>query len=222
MQLTFLAHSCVVLRGTKTIVIDPFVPSGFPKDIKPDAVALTHAHGDHVGVAIELQAHTICMNELASYLREQGLSTDPMNIGGTIVHEGVTYTMTWATHSSWIDTSGGGRYAGASAGFVITMDGVTIYHAGDTGLFSDMRLIGEIYRPDIAFLPIGGRYTMGPREAMMAAEFIGAKNVIPIHYNTFPPIALSDEEVQSFKTTIERTTDISVTLLQPGESVDLS
>jgi len=226
MQITFLGHSCVVLRGTKTIVIDPFVPSGFPKDIKPDAVALTHAHGDHLGIAIDLQAHTLCITELAYYLREQGLSTDPMNIGGTIAHEGVTYTMTWAAHSSWVDvekngTYAGGRYAGTSAGFVITMDAVTVYHAGDTGLFSDMRLIGELYRPDIAFLPIGGRYTMGPREAMMAAAFIGAKNVVPFHYNTSPHVQLSEEEVQSFKTTIERTTDISVFLLKPGESIEL-
>jgi L-ascorbate metabolism protein UlaG (beta-lactamase superfamily) len=215
-----------VLRGTKTIAIDPFVPSGFPTDIKPDVVVLTHAHGDHLGIAIELQAHTICMNELAYYLREQGLSTDPMNIGGTIVHEGVTYTMTWATHSSCLDAENNGkfagkRYAGSPAGFVITMDEVTIYHAGDTGLFSDMRLIGELYRPNIAFLPIGGRYTMGPREAMIAAEFIGAKKVVPIHYNTSPHVQLSEEEIQSFKTTIERTTDISVTLLKPGESIEL-
>ncbi|MDR2854993.1 MAG: metal-dependent hydrolase [Methanomicrobiales archaeon] len=226
MLLTFLGHSCVVLRGTKTIVIDPFVPNGFPKDIKPHAVALTHAHGDHFGAVIDLQAHTICMNELAHYLREQGLSTDPMNIGGTIVHEGVTYTMTWAAHSSWMDvekngTYAGGRYAGSSAGFVITMDGVTIYHAGDTGLFSDMHLIGKLYRPDIALLPIGGRYTMGPREAMMAAEFVGAKKVVPIHYNTFQSVQLSEEEIQSFKTTIERTTDLSVILLKPGESTEL-
>ena len=228
MQLTFLGHACVVLRGTKTIVIDPFVPTGFPKDIKPDAVALTHAHGDHldIGTVADLQAHTICMNELAHYLSEQGVSTDPMNIGGTVTHDGVRYTMTWASHSSWIDIEGngkyaGGRYMGSAAGFVITMDGVTVYHTGDTGLFSDMRLIGELYRPDIVFLPIGSRYTMGPREAMMAAEFIGAKHIIPIHYDTFPKVALSSEEVQSFKTTIERTTDLFVHLLKPGESIEL-
>ncbi|MCL2460802.1 MAG: metal-dependent hydrolase [Euryarchaeota archaeon] len=221
MQITFLGHACVVLRGTKTIVIDPWVPTGFPKDIKPDVVVLTHAHGDHLGEVSDLQAHVICANELALYYSEEGLSTDPMNIGGTIKYDGVSYTMTWAPHSSWINTEGCGRYGGSSAGFVITMDGITAYHAGDTGLFSDMHLIGELYRPDIAFLPIGGRYTMGPREAMVAAEFVGAKTVVPIHYNTFPHIELTDEEVLSFKTTIERTTDLSVILLKPGESIEI-
>jgi len=221
MQLTFLGHACVVLRGSKTVVIDPFVPTGFPKDIKPDAIALTHAHGDHFGAVRDLHAHVICMHELAHYLSGEGLSTDPMNIGGTIEHEGVSYTMTWASHSSWLDINGSGRYGGSPAGFVITMDNRTVYHAGDTGLFSDMRLIGELYRPDVAFLPIGGRYTMGPREAMMAAEFVGAKTVIPVHYNTFPQVGVTDEELLSFKTTIERTTDLSVILLKAGESIEI-
>ena len=97
------------------------------------------------------------------------------------------------------------------------MDGVTVYHAGDTGLFGDMRLIGEIYNPDIALLPIGGRYTMGPREAMIAAEFIGAPVIIPIHYNTVPTIAQDPEE---FKRIIERTTDLKVIILTPGASYE--
>jgi len=221
MQLTFLGHACVVLRGSKTVVIDPFVPTGFPKEIKPDAIALTHAHGDHFGEVADLQAHVICANELAHYLTARGLSVEPMNIGGTVNYDGVSYTMTFASHSSWIETDAGGITGGFPAGFVITMDNLTVYHAGDTGLFSDMRLIGELYRPDIALLPIGGRYTMGLREAMMAAEFVGAKTVIPVHYNTFPHIEVTDEELLSFKTTIEKTTDLSVILLKPGESIEI-
>ena len=98
------------------------------------------------------------------------------------------------------------------------MDGVTIYHAGDTGLFSDMKLIGELYRPDVALLPIGGRYTMGTAEAMMAANFVGAKIVIPIHYNTWDKIAA---DPVSFKRAIELTTDLEVKVLAPGESIDI-
>jgi L-ascorbate metabolism protein UlaG (beta-lactamase superfamily) len=127
--------------------------------------------------------------------------------------------MTPALHSTWIEEAGIGAGGGAAAGFVICMDGVTVYHAGDTALFSDMKLIGELYRPAVALLPIGGRFTMGPDEAMMAAQFIGAKTVIPIHYNTWDKIA---QDPVLFKTAIERTTDIRVQILQPGGSMEVS
>ena len=127
--------------------------------------------------------------------------------------------MTPAVHSSWIEEAGAGFYGGTAAGFVIGMDGLRIYHAGDTALFSDMRLIGDLYHPDIALLPIGGRYTMGISEAMIAANFIGAKTVIPIHYNTWDKIAA---DPLLFKESVERTTDIRVTVLQPGDSLELS
>ena len=99
------------------------------------------------------------------------------------------------------------------------MDGICVYHAGDTALFSDMKLIGELYHPDIAFLPIGGRYTMGPNEAMIAAQFVGAKIVVPIHYNTWDKIAA---DPVAFKTAIERTTDLTVKILKPGESIAIN
>jgi len=127
--------------------------------------------------------------------------------------------MTPALHSSRIDDPAMAGCAGAAAGFVVRMDGVSVYHAGDTGLFSDMKLIGELYHPDVAFLPIGGRYTMGPREAMIAAQYIGAKTVVPIHYNTWEKIAADPVE---FKTAIERTTDLTVKILRPGESFEIS
>jgi L-ascorbate metabolism protein UlaG (beta-lactamase superfamily) len=126
--------------------------------------------------------------------------------------------MTPAFHSSWIEEAGIGCCGGVPAGFVIGIDGVKIYHAGDTGLFSDMKLIGELYHPDVALLPIGGHYTMGISEAMMAANFIGAKTVIPIHYNTWVKIAA---DPILFKKAVERTTDIKVHVLKPGESMEI-
>ena len=111
-----------------------------------------------------------------------------------------------------------GFYGGTAAGFVITMDGTTVYHAGDTALFSDMQLIRDLYRPDVALLPIGGRYTMGPEEAMVAARYVGAQLVIPMHYDTFPAI---EQDVRRFKQAIERTTPIRVQVLSPGEAIDI-
>jgi L-ascorbate metabolism protein UlaG (beta-lactamase superfamily) len=216
MQLTWLGHSCVLLTGSKKVLIDPFVEDGSVLGTDPDIVAVTHGHGDHLGEAVALNRKTVAINELAKYLSSKGLAAEGMNIGGTMIVDGVSFTMTSAVHSSSIEEAGPGFSAGAAAGFVIGMDGMKIYHAGDTALFSDMKLIGELYHPDIALLPIGGRFTMGIPEAMVAANFIGAKTVIPIHYNTWDKI--SADPLQ-FKKAIERTTDIRVLVLKPGESM---
>jgi len=122
-------------------------------------------------------------------------------------------------HSTFLEEAGLGFSAGAAAGFVIGMDGMKIYHAGDTALFSDMKLIGELYHPDIALLPIGGRFTMGTAEAMVAANFIGAKTIIPIHYNTWEKITA---DPMPFKKAIERTTDMKVQVLKPGQSIQIN
>jgi L-ascorbate metabolism protein UlaG (beta-lactamase superfamily) len=213
MKLTWLGHSCVLLEGDRSVLIDPHAPN-LKIPFTPDIVAVTHAHADHLGITLDLGVKTVAMNELAYYLKGKGLPVEPMNIGGTIEVDGVAFTMTAALHSAWIEEAGIGMYGGVAAGYLVTMDGVTVYHAGDTGLFGDMRLIGEIYHPDIALLPIGGRYTMGPREAMIAADFIGAPVIIPIHYNTTPRIM---QDAGEFKRIIERTTDLKVVVLKPGE-----
>jgi len=218
MQLTWLGHACVLLTGSKKVLIDPFIEGGSVLWTKPDLVAVTHGHNDHLGETIALGKKTVAITEIARYLQAQGLPSEGMNIGGTMVIEGVSFTMTPAIHSSGIEESGATYYGGIAAGFIISMDGVTIYHAGDTALFSDMKLIGELYRPDVALLPIGGRYTMGTAEAMMAANFIGAKTVIPIHYNTWDKIR---SDPLPFKKAIERTTDIHVHVLQPGEITEI-
>jgi len=218
MQLTWLGHSCVLLTGTKKVLIDPFIEGGSVLGTNPDIVAVTHGHNDHLGETVALNRKTVAITEIAKYLKAKGLSAESMNIGGTITVDGVSFTMTAAVHSSVIEEAEQGFSGGAAAGYVIGMDGMKIYHAGDTALFSDMKLIGELYHPDIALLPIGGRYTMGTAEAMMAANFIGAKTVIPIHYNTWEKIAADPFQ---FKTAIERTTDIKVQILTPGESLDM-
>jgi L-ascorbate metabolism protein UlaG (beta-lactamase superfamily) len=218
MQLTWLGHACVLLKGSKKILIDPFIEGGSVLDTTPDLVAVTHGHDDHLGETVALEKKTIAITEIAKYLKSRGLPVEGMNIGGTITIDGVSFTMTPALHSSWIEEAGTGHCGGTAAGFVIGMDGIKVYHAGDTGLFSDMKLIGDLYHPDVALLPIGGRYTMGTSEAMMAAQFIGAKMVIPIHYNTWDKIAADS---QSFKRSLEKTTDIRVTVLKPGESIEI-
>ncbi|NYT07460.1 MAG: metal-dependent hydrolase [Methanomicrobiales archaeon] len=215
MELTFLGHACVLLSGTKTVLIDPFIPEGDLPD-HVDVVAVTHGHADHLGDAVRLCRPTVAINEVAKYLKEQGVPAEGMNLGGAITLDGVVFRMTPAIHSSWIEEAGLGYNGGGCAGYVIGMEGVQVYHAGDTALFSDMRLIGELYHPDVALLPIGGRFTMGPEEAMIAARFIGARLVIPIHYNTWPVIR---QDPVPFKAALERTTDIRVEILEPGETI---
>ena len=214
MQLTWLGHSCVLLTGSKKVLIDPFIEGGSVLGTNPDIVAVTHGHADHLGQTVALNRKTVAITEIARYLKAKGLPVESMNIGGTMMVDGVSFTMTAAVHSTMIEEAGPGFSAGAAAGFVIGMDSVKVYHAGDTALFSDMKLIGELYHPDIALLPIGGRFTMGIAEAMIAANFIGAKTVIPIHYNTWEKI---DADPQQFKRAIERTTDIKVQVIKPGE-----
>jgi L-ascorbate metabolism protein UlaG (beta-lactamase superfamily) len=218
MQITWLGHSCVLLTGSKKVLIDPFIEGGSVAAACPDIVAVTHGHDDHMGETVALGKKTVAITEIAKYLKAKGVPTESMNIGGTHVVDGVSFTMTPAMHSTFIEEAGPGFSGGSPAGFVIGMDGVRVYHAGDTGLFSDMKLIGELYHPDVALLPIGGRYTMGVAEAMMAANFIGAKTVIPVHYNTWDRIA-ADPTV--LKKAVERTTDLKVRILSPGESLEI-
>jgi L-ascorbate metabolism protein UlaG (beta-lactamase superfamily) len=218
MHITWLGHACVLLMGTSRVIIDPFAGEGRQITVTPDIVAVTHGHGDHMGETVRLAKKTVAINEIAKYLKTKGVPAEGINIGGSIEVDGVRFTMTPAVHSSWLEEAGPGYCGGAAAGYVITMDGKRIYHAGDTALFSDMKLIGQLYNPDVALVPIGGRFTMGPEEAMMAAQFIGAPLVVPIHYNTWPVIS---QDPALFKKAIERTTDMKVALPSPGESVEI-
>ena len=188
------------------------------ENIDADIVLLTHAHGDHMGDHPEKFRRVYAVHELASWLSAKGVDARGMNIGGTVTDGDVEITMVRAEHSSSIMENGVPVYMGEPCGFIIRTEGHTLYHAGDTGLFSDMNLIRSLYHPDVALLPAGGLYTMGPAEAMMAAEFVGAPLVIPMHYNTFPAI---QQDLTGFKKAIEETTAMKVELLQPGNELTL-
>ncbi len=217
MELTYYGHSCILLKGARTVLVDPFFPEGMTPP-PADIVAVTHGHADHMGAAVDLKLPTVAINEVAKYLKSKGIPAEGMNIGGTITVEGVAFHMVQAVHSSWIEEAGIGCNGGGAAGFVIGMEGKRVYHAGDTALFSDMKLIGELCHPDVALLPIGGRFTMGPEEAMIAAQYIGAPLVIPIHYDTWPVIR---QDPGLFRAALQRTTGIRVNILAPGESLTI-
>jgi len=190
MKITYLGHSAILMEGSKTILIDPFI-SGNPqaKNIslpdRIDFIVVTHDHSDHIGDAFEIAKERlstiVTQHEIAIMAQEKGLNAEGMNVGGPVELSNVKFYFTNAVHSS-----GTGHPMGA----VIEMEEKRLYHAGDTGLFSDMRLISDYFRPDLAFLPIGGRYTMDEEQAAYALKnLLRVKKVIPIHYNTWPPIS---------------------------------
>jgi L-ascorbate metabolism protein UlaG (beta-lactamase superfamily) len=226
--LTWLGHASFRLDspGGKRIYVDPWL-SGNPKcpeaEQEPDRVdliAVTHGHGDHVGDTIELwkkfKPPVVALVELRAWLGSQGVESDfPQNPnkGGTVAVDGVKLTLTDANHSSSVED---GTYTGEPAGIVLELeDGFKIYFAGDTNVFGDMALIRRIYEPDVAVLPIGDHFTMGPREAAVALELLGVERCVPCHYGTFPLLTGTPDELRKLAPGVEIITP------EPGETVEL-
>jgi len=205
MQISYHGHSIVKIKtGAYTILIDPFINGNKLTDLvveneKPDVILLTHGHNDHVGDTVEIakacDALVVAPNELANYLGFQGVRTHGMNIGGANIFDFGEVKFTKAFHSSSFTTEDNEFiYTGMPAGILFTAEGKTVYHAGDTSLFGDMELIGKRHPIDIAFLPIGDNFTMGPEDAAYAVELLNPKLVIPVHFDTFPPIEQNPED----------------------------
>jgi L-ascorbate metabolism protein UlaG (beta-lactamase superfamily) len=227
-RITWLGHATVLVQTAKgtNFLIDPFIehnpkyPQGFVLPEKIHYILLTHGHDDHmadaVPVAKKYDSNVVAIYELAAFIGEQGVKKiTGMNLGGTVQLEEVAVTMVEAKHSAGAQDRTGTRYAGVAAGYVLTIaDGPVLYHSGDTAVFGDMKLIKELYHPEIAMLPIGGFYTMGPTEAAVAAKFVGASVILPIHFGTFPPLTGTPDELASLLGE-----DVEVARLVPGGSL---
>ena len=225
--LTWLGHASFRLdtASGKRIYVDPFLNGNptCPEDERTpervDVIALTHGHGDHVGDTVSLAKQhnptVVALVELAAWLGKQGVDEDKLlnpNKGGTVDVDGVKITLTHAFHSG---SAPDGSYAGEPSGLIVTTeDDKTVYFAGDTNVFGDMQLIGRIYEPDIAVLPIGDHFTMGPKEAAVAVELLGVKRVIPCHWGTFGLLTGTPGEFEQLAPS-----GVTIETMQPGESV---
>jgi L-ascorbate metabolism protein UlaG (beta-lactamase superfamily) len=234
MEIKFHGQSCFELsEGDVTVLTDPFLKPNNPvavasaEEVDPTHIALSHGHADHVADAVAVAkrtgAHCVALVELAKWLEGQGVGevSDP-NFGGTVEFEWGYISIVPAWHTNTIPGSEDSPYSaehgiaiGPAAGLVIKIGETTVYHAGDTCLFGDMKLIAQRSDIDVALLPIGGHYTMDRRDAAVAAEFVGARTVIPMHYDTFPAI---ESDPQAFKSEVEERTSSTVVVLSPGES----
>jgi L-ascorbate metabolism protein UlaG (beta-lactamase superfamily) len=228
LSFTWLGHSTFLFRspGGKRIVVDPWITTNpscpdAAKKIGPlDLMLLTHGHEDHTGDAVriarETGARVVAPYELNLWLQQRGLqNVTGMNPGGTLDALGLSITMVPAQHSSSTVEDGRIVYLGVAAGYVVRFEnGLTIYFAGDTSLFGDMRLIGEMHNPQIAFLPIGDLYTMGPEQAGKACELLGVKQVVPMHYGTFPALTGTPARLRE----LVEPRGVQVLELKPGET----
>ena len=229
LSITWFGHATFLLRtpGGKRVLLDPWFtgnpscPDALKKPPKADLILASHGHFDHIEdlllCARDSGAPVVGIFELCDWLERKGIqNTSPMNKGGSQSIAGLRVTMTDARHSSGFVDNGQMVYMGEAAGYVLRLeDGRAIYFAGDTSLFGDMRLIGEMYKPEIAFLPIGDRFTMDPAAAAKACEFLGVRQVVPMHWGTFPLLTGTPEKLKEL---VPR--GVEVLELQPGQTAD--
>lgn len=224
MNITYYGHATVGFEiDGVNVLIDPFLTSNphtdvDPSTLRPDYLLLTHAHFDHIEdvelIAKASDATIVATHELATYYEKKGFSVHGMNIGGGHAFPFGRVTMTQAFHSSSFDMGDTPVYMGMPAGFIIETNELTVYHAGDTSLFSDMKMYGERFEIDVAFLPIGDNFTMGPTDALDAAQWLQAKRVVPIHFDTFPPIK---QDAQAFCDQLHR----RGLLIEPNTTIEI-
>jgi L-ascorbate metabolism protein UlaG (beta-lactamase superfamily) len=234
MEIKFHGHSCFELsEGNTRVLIDPFLAPNNPaavssaEDVTPTHIVISHGHADHMADAVSVAkasgAECVAVVEIAKWLEEQGVEKvyDP-NLGGTVHFDWGWVKLVPAWHTSTLPGSAespfsptSGSVVGTAAGLLVNLGGLTVYHAGDTCLFSDMKLIAERNPVDVAMLPIGGHYTMDRHDGAVAAGFIGADTVIPMHFDTFPPI---ETDSAAFKAEVDAETSSTVVVLEPGQS----
>jgi len=228
LELTFCGHAAFSIKtpGGKRVLIDPFLSRNpaCPEHLKDpkgvDAIFITHAHGDHLGdvirIAAENDAPCVAIVETADWLEKKGVKNAVgFNKGGSTNVAGVKATMTHAVHSNGISDGDRIIYGGEAAGYVLQFEnGVKIYHAGDTAVFSDMKIIGDLYEPDVALLPIGDYYTMGPHEGANAIRLLGVKTVVPMHYGTFPVLTGTPARLRELTKDVE---GLQIVDMKPGE-----
>jgi len=231
-ELTFMGHSTFKIKtpGGKSMIIDPWVmnnpacPDGLKKVKELDIMVVTHAHFDHIGDAVSIgkehQPKVVGIYETCVWLNSKGLENImPMNKGGTQAVDGIKFTMVHADHSCGIQEDDGSIiYGGEAVGYIIELEnGFRMYHAGDTAVFSDMKLIAEMYKPELAMIPIGDHFVMSPAEASRACRFLSAKYVVPMHYGTFPVLTGTPEKLGELTKDIK---GMEIIALKPGETLD--